>query len=102
MKFCLMLLSLALSAGSCLPPQTVTQIVATDIPDELTDELTVKPRAVRNLEDIGLVLADHVEVVDKANVDRAAVRCIEDAWKAATETPDEQTLNGCTSQTERP
>lgn len=77
-------------------------MVATDIPDELTDPIKVQPRPVRELADVGLVLTDHVEAVERANIDRAAVRCIEDAAKNALEPLSDAQIAECLTEHPNP
>jgi hypothetical protein len=50
--------------------------VKPEIPRELTEEIVVAPREVGGLRDVSLVIADYVEAVERANIDRTAVACI--------------------------
>lgn len=53
-----------------------TELIVPDVPSELRETVTVNPREVQNLGDIGLVLTDYVEGLDTANGRISASDCI--------------------------
>lgn len=63
---------------SCAPAPVVERVVQVvpEVPTILRTPVTVPPRPVETLTDVGLILADHVEGLAAANGRIVAVDCI--------------------------
>ncbi|MGB1388641.1 MAG: hypothetical protein ACPG61_07115 [Paracoccaceae bacterium] len=68
-----------------------TRLIVPDIPADLRQPVVVPVRDVVSLGDVGLVLTDHVEALDRANGQIAAMDCIigqvEDAAASRAQRP---------------
>lgn len=71
-----MIFALCLSACSAPEVRVETRLVAAEIPAQLLEPVSVPDRPVETLADVGLVLADHVEALDKANGQIVSIRSI--------------------------
>lgn len=79
-------LGAALLASGCAKEARIEWIrVTPDVPAELRQPVEPPKRKVAGLKDVGLVLADQAEALDKANGQIAAIDCILTAAENDTE-----------------
>ena len=71
----LMIFAACLLASCTEQASTLVPIVPV-VPSELRTQVVVPERVVNSLADVGVVLADHVQALDKANGQISATDCI--------------------------
>lgn len=67
--------------ASCTPKIEYRNIVP-DVPETLRQPVTVPERRAETLADVGVILTDHVQALDRANGQIIATDCILDAVEA--------------------
>lgn len=76
------MLGAALLASGCAQPTIEYVRVTPDVPAELRQPVEPPKRRVEGLQDVGLVLADQAQALDRANGQIAAIDCILTAAEA--------------------
>lgn len=79
------LLGAALLASGCVKPTVEYVRVTPEVPEDLRQPVEPPKRKVEGLKDVGLVLADQSEALDKANGQIKAIDCILTAAENETE-----------------
>lgn len=82
----LLLGSMIFLAGCLEAPVEYVNVIP-DVPSDLRQPVAVPQREASTLKDVGLILADHVEALDKANGKIIATDCILTAAETGEEAP---------------